>query len=166
MARKKESEITTDRNKKNLVIYFLTIIIIVILAGISIFYALGFFNPNCFGGCGQDCIAPAQFGCLQNSIFANGTMQIILQEYTNSPIYITAVGCNTGGTTTNMTVYKSPLYLPVGANTTISTSCYVNGSVFITQTKAFYKGIFIVNYIDEQGTKHTALIRISTIVQH
>lgn len=144
-----------------LITYSWAIIIIAITLGAL--YALGLFNPNAF--ITNQCIFPADFGCLSAFLYANGTFTLNLEQATTSAVNITAAGCNNAGTTTNMFNYNSmttnQIYLPIGGNTTISISCYSNGTVFTSQPGTLFKGYVVVNYTSlETGFPHVLIGRI------
>ena len=142
-----------------LITYSWAIIIIAITLGAI--YSLGLFNPGNF--ISNQCIFPADFGCLSAFFYSNGTLSINLQQATSIPLNLTAIGCNTGGLTTNMTPFlgANAIYLPIGGNITLSAQCYANGTVFNTQPGALYKGYVVVNYTSIQtGFHHTAIGKI------
>ncbi len=133
--------------------------ILIIAVALGALYALGLFTPGAFV---QDqCIFPANFGCLSGFLYANGSMVINFEQSTPTGINITAVGCNEEGYTTNMTAFGTPVYLPIGGNATLSAYCYSNGSIATSQPGSLYKGYFIINYTSlDTGFQHVLLGQI------
>lgn len=128
--------------------------IIIIAVTLAALYALGLFNPSAFVS--NQCIFPADFSCLSGFFYANGTLNINFEQSTTSAINITAIGCNTGGVATNMTVFSPGNYIPVGGNLSLSTKCYSNGTIFTSQPGILYKGYVLINYTNLQsGFQHT-----------
>jgi hypothetical protein len=142
--------------------------IIIIGVTLAALYALGLFSPASFTS--NQCIFPADFGCLSSFLYAtNGTLSINLEQSTTSAINVAEVGCNTGGTVSNMTttndlpIDTTPSYIisntyiliPIGGNFTLTTTCYANGNVFTSQPGTLYKGYVVVNYTNVQtGFQH------------
>lgn len=132
--------------------------IIIISVTLATLYALGLFNPSAF--ISNQCIFPADFGCLSAFLYANGTFNINLEQSTPVAINITAAGCNNAGLTTNMIPYNgaNAIYLPVGGNTSLSIQCYSNGSVFTSQPGSLFKGYVLINYTSLQtGFQHVLI---------
>ena len=131
----------------------------IIIIGITLaaLYALGLFNPAAFTS--NQCIFPADFGCLSGFLYANGTLAINFEQATTSAINVTAVGCNTSGFPTNMTAPQppsnAPIYLPIGGNFTLAAQCRSNGTIFSSQPGSLYRGYLVVNYTNLQtGFQH------------
>jgi hypothetical protein len=133
--------------------------IIIIAIPLAALYSLGLFNPSSFVS--NQCIFPADFGCLSGFFYSNGTISINLEQSTVSAINITAVGCNAEGTTTNMTTFTPADYIPVGGNISISTKCFANGTIFTTNPGILYKGYVVVNYTSLQsGFQHIVVGKV------
>lgn len=144
-----------------LITYSWAIIIIGITLGVL--YALGLFSPTAF--IQNQCIFPADFGCLSGFLYANGVVSLNIQQNTPSAINITQVACNAAGLDTNMTpnvvVPMNEIYMPVGGNYSFSSNCYSNGTIYVSQPGTVFKGYFIINYTTQQsGFQHIFLGRI------
>lgn len=129
--------------------------IIIIAVALAALYALGLFSPSSFAS--NQCIFPADFSCLSGFLYSNGTLTVNFEQATSSSVNITAWGCNSGGYATNMTMPPNnvPMYLPIGGNITLSTQCYDNSTVFVSQPGRLYKGYMIVNYTNlDTGFQH------------
>jgi hypothetical protein len=133
--------------------------IIIIALALAALYALGLFNPTSFAS--NQCIFPADYGCLSGFLYANGTFNINFEQATTTAINLTGVGCNAAGLTTNMTKYTPQYYLPVGGNITLSMKCYANGTIYTSPSGTLYKGYVIVNYTNLQtGFQHVVVGKI------
>lgn len=135
----------------------------ILIIGITLgaLYALGLFNPSSFVS--NQCLFPADFGCLSNFFYTNGMVFVNLEQSTPSSINITAIGCNAGGLPTNMTQYTfaNQIFMPIGTNVSISSSCYANGTIFSSQPSVLYKGYLLINYTSLQtGFQHELVGRI------
>ncbi|MCW6160073.1 MAG: hypothetical protein LVQ95_03240 [Candidatus Micrarchaeales archaeon] len=127
--------------------------ILIIIVVVAALYRLGIFNPTI----STTCIFPAEFGCLSAVLYSsNSTLYINVQQSLQTPITITAYGCNNMRTLTNMVV-PSPITLGIGGNTTLSMQCYQNGSVVSLLPGQTYSGFVLINYTNLQsGFRHTA----------
>lgn len=133
--------------------------IIIIGVTLAALYALGLFSPAAFTA--NQCIFPADFGCLSGFLYANGSLTVNFEQSTISAINITAAGCNTGGTISDMIAF-APIYVPIGGNVTLpppgsanALVCYSNSTKFISQPGTLYRGYLIVNYTNLQtGFQH------------
>ncbi len=136
--------------------------IIIIAVTLGALYALGLFNPSAFVS--NQCIFPADFGCLSGFFYANGILSINLEQSTPSAINVTGVGCNAAGAATNITPFttpNTPIYLPIGGNTSLSVPCYANGTIFVSLPGSLYKGYVILNYTSLQtGFQHVLIGKI------
>ncbi len=135
--------------------------ILVIAVTLGALYTLGLFTPGAFVS--NQCIFPADFGCLSNFFYSNGIIFVNLEQSTPSSINITGIGCNAAGQPTNMTqyIFANQIFMPIGSNVTISTNCYANGTVFVSQPTTIYKGYLLVNYTSLQtGFQHELVGRI------
>lgn len=103
------------------------------------------------------CVLPAEFSCIRAYVQSNGTLVINLVQSTQSPINITALGCNTNATVLYMTHVSPPVTLQIGNNATESVACkYRNGTAYTQPPGTLFKGYFIFNYTDLQtGFPHT-----------
>jgi hypothetical protein len=135
--------------------------IIIIAITLGALYALGLFSPSSF--ISNQCIFPADFGCLNDFFYANGIVFLNIEQATDSPINVTAIGCNASGLASNMTLFQgaNQMYIPIGSNSTFSASCYANGSVYTSQPGSLYRGYVVLNYTSLQtGFQHVLIGRI------
>ena len=135
----------------------------ILIIGISLgaLYALGLFSPGAFVS--NQCVFPADFGCLNNFLYTNGTFVLNIEQATDSAINITAIGCNEAGMATNMTTLSVPIYMPIGGSATFNTPCYANGTVFTNPVGTLYKGYIVVNYTSlGTGFQH---VLVGTLIQ-
>lgn len=133
--------------------------ILVISIALGALFLLGLFNPSTF--ITNQCIFPADFSCLSNFFYQNGTITINFAQQTISGINVTAAGCNSAGLPTNMSTFIPANYLQIGGNITITAYCYSNGTIFTSQPGTVYKGYVIVNYTDlETGFPHVLVGKI------
>lgn len=131
---------------------WVVLILAIILATL---YALGLFTPSTFVS--SVCILPSGFGCLGAYLTSAGNFIVNLQQSTTSPINVTALGCNSNASATNMKVYAPPIYIPIGSNFTGTVPCYGDNSiVFSGSIGTIYRGYIVMNYTDLQtGFPHT-----------
>jgi hypothetical protein len=135
--------------------------IITIAITLGALYALGLFNPGAF--ISNQCIFPANFGCINDFFYSNGIINLNIEQSTPTQINVTAIGCNTSGIASNMTLFQgaNQIYIPIGGNSTFATNCYANGSIFMTQPGTLYEGYVIMNYTNLQtGFQHVLIGRV------
>ena len=118
--------------------------ILVIGITLGALYALGLFNPQ--NVVNNQCVFSADFSCVSQFLYSNGTLSVTLEQSTPYAINVTAIGCNTGINTSYMTQLSTPVYVPIGGTTTFTTSCYANGSIISDQPGQLYRGYILVNY--------------------
>lgn len=133
--------------------------IVIIAIALAALIALGVFNPGIFVG--QECIVQAGFSCLNYVLSSNGTLMINLEQATEAPINITALGCNTNVTTMFMQQPDNPpsnqVYMPIGSNYTFDVQCYSFDTPFNGTIGQLYKGNLVINYTDTlTGFPHVA----------
>ncbi|MGC8538644.1 MAG: hypothetical protein ACP5MK_02130 [Candidatus Micrarchaeia archaeon] len=132
------------------------LIMAVVLAAL---FAMGIFNPSNFAG--QECILPAGFSCLNYYLYQNGTAQINLQQATQSPINVTAIGCAQNTSAIVMQAPYNPpsnqIYMPIGANYTFMVKCYNSaGSLYTESPGTLFTGSLVINYTETlTGFPHT-----------
>lgn len=135
--------------------------IVIIAISLSALYALGLFSPSAFVN--NECIFPADFSCINNFLYSNGTLVLNLGQSTPFAINVTAVGCNSAGVPTNMTQLKVPVYISIGGSSNFSTVCYTNGAVATSAPGTLYDGYVLINYTSlGTGFQH---VEIGTLVQ-
>ncbi len=133
--------------------------ILVIAIALGALYLLGLFNPSTF--ITNQCVFPADFSCLSNFFYQNGSITINFAQQTISGINLTAAGCNAAGVPTNMTKFMPANYLQIGGNISITAYCYSNGTIFATPPGTVYRGYFIVNYTDlDTGFPHVLVGKV------
>jgi len=119
------------------------------------------------------CVFPASFGCLSATVSAStGYLTIDIEQAMQTPINVTAIGCNDAGTVilaqmTQYTPTSNQIYMGIGSNytfgATTNVQCYQKGSAFSgAAVGTMYNGYVIVNYVNLQtGLTHTAIGKIS-----
>jgi hypothetical protein len=135
-------------------------ILIISVALVSL-YALGLFNPASFTH--TSCIFPADFSCLNSYLSTGGAFMINIEQSTQAPINVTAIGCNSNDSATHMISFVSnQIYLQIGSNVTISGNstatlqCWDNGTVVNAKPGSVFNGYVILNYTNtETGFPHT-----------
>ena len=141
--------------------------LVIIAVAVAALYALGVFSPQSLAA--SICSFPADFGCYSAVLLPNGNVVINLEQSTNYPINVTAIGCNDAGTNSNMVPVNSiagwrgaaVINVEVGGNFTFQVPCYKSGSVFTGTVGQLYSGYAIVNYTDtETGFQHQVTGRL------
>jgi hypothetical protein len=130
--------------------------ILIISVVLSALYMMGLFNPATFVN--SQCIFPAQFSCINSYLSPNGQLSVNIEQALSAPINVTAIGCNTNATTSEMKTYASAIYIPIGSNYTFSLWCWAGNSNYTASPGSVYHGYIIMNYTDIQsGFPHTAI---------
>ncbi|MCL5101959.1 MAG: hypothetical protein M1544_01200 [Candidatus Marsarchaeota archaeon] len=134
--------------------------ILIIAIALGVLFELGLFNPSSFVS--TSCIFPADFSCIYSNLASNGTLTINMEQSTSSPINITAIGCNSNASLTNMVSFPNGIVVQIGSNVTISgntteaLSCWSNSTIFTGKPGSIFHGYVLINYTDEQtGFPHT-----------
>jgi len=129
----------------------------VILAAL---FGMGIFSPGEFGG--EMCILPGGLSCISYQMAHNGMLTLNLQQVTQSPINITAIGCTSNTTFISMNAFQPNIYMPIGSNYTFSVTCYTqNGIPFSGTVGSIFSGSLILNYTDTlSGLPHTVFGRL------
>ena len=139
--------------------------ILILSAVLVVLWQLKLLNPSSFST--NVCVFPASFGCLSASISASTeSLSINLEQATQTPINVTAIGCNDAGTLTNMVNYtpaSSNIYIGIGGNYTFANiPCYSKGAAFSGDVGSIYTGYVIVSYVNLQtGFPHTTIGKIT-----
>lgn len=134
--------------------------LIILAVTLGSLYALGLFSPN---NIVHDlCIFQADISCTMDTMNTAGVLTINVQQSTQSPINITAIGCNTNITTTGMTTFTGAnrINMVIGGNAIISVQCLAgpNSAPFSGKIGEIYKGYVILNYTNLQtGYPHTTV---------
>jgi len=122
--------------------------ILIMAVVLGALYSLGLFSPGTFAG--QECLLPAGLSCTNFYLAPNGLLTLNLLQVTQSPINVTAIGCTSNQTTTNMqTPYNPPsnqIYMPIGSNYTFTLYCYSGNSIYTGKPGSLYNGYLIINY--------------------
>ncbi len=128
-------------------------------------FVLNLFNPATFAP--NYCVFQASVGCQVEFLdHASGDLNVTIGQALQTPINVTALGCNDQGTITNM-IYYTPtsnnIYMDIGSNYTFSTiPCYQNGAVVSGAVGTLYTGYIVMQYTNLQtGLQHTAIAKIS-----
>lgn len=130
--------------------------ILVLAIVLSALYMLGVFNNNSFAP--NVCSFPANIGCISANLFQSGNLIVNIEQSTQNPINITAIGCNTNGTPSDMNTIKPQIYLQIGANQTFKVQCYASNTIFSGSPGTLYTGYLILNYTDVQsGFQHVVV---------
>ncbi len=130
--------------------------ILVLAIVLSALYMLGVFNNDSFAP--NVCSFPANIGCVTAELFSTGNLIINIEQSTQNPINITAIGCNTNGTPSGMNIIKPQIYLQIGANQTFKIPCYESNVIFTGGPGTLYTGYVIINYTDVQsGFQHVVV---------
>ena len=142
--------------------------ILIIAIVIAALYSVGLFNPTAL--IGNTCAFPADFSCLAATLFPSGNFVVNIQQATAAAINVTAIGCNSDSSTSNMIQFGGParIYIPIGGNSSFTMLCYSNGvpynSPFPSNTVplgTLFKGYIVVNYTNLQtGFPHTVIGRL------
>jgi hypothetical protein len=134
-----------------LVTYGWAILIIGIVLA-ALFY-IGVFNPSSLSE--NQCILPADFGCVNAQMLPNGLLTTVIQQETPSTITVTAVGCNTNQTTANMNTI-TPTTLPIGSYLTLTPQCYMGTTEWSGPVGTVFVGYLTINYtVLQSGLPHT-----------
>lgn len=141
--------------------------LVVLAVIIFALFAAGIFNMNSYPQ--QECIISSGFSCLSFFMESNGMLLVNMQQTTRSPINITAIGCDQNSMVTgiNMLKFSAPsnqIFLPIGANFTLSLQCYNNqGTPFSGAVGSTFSGAIIINYTNDfTNAPGTALGSISS----
>jgi hypothetical protein len=140
-----------------IITYGWAILILVIV--IAALYALGVFNITTLSP--NICSFPADIGCTNAHLDTSGLLTINVEQTTSTPINVTAIGCNTDGTTSNMILINPPNgnYIEIGGNETFTgIQCYQNYAPYNGVISSVYSGYVVLNYTDTQsGFEHVAV---------
>jgi hypothetical protein len=123
--------------------------ILIIAVVLGMIYELNLFNPGQFAT--QECILPADFNCLSYFLSTNGTISLNIQQATPYPVNITAIGCSSNATITNMIPFigSNQVYLPISSNYTFSIPCIgSNGKPISISPGQVFTGTLEINYTD------------------
>jgi len=135
--------------------------ILIISVVLGALYMMGLFNPSTF--ISSQCIFPAEFSCLNSYMSSSGILSVNIEQSSSSPINITAIGCNTNATTSDMVKESPAMYVPIGQNVTFSIQCYSAGSPYSGTVGSVFHGYILLNYTNVQtGFNHTT---IGTLLQ-
>jgi len=150
----RESFIKAQSAMEYLMTYGWAILIISVVLGAL--YMMGLFNPSTF--ISSQCIFPAEFSCLNSYMSSSGILSVNIEQSSSSPINITAIGCNTNATTSNMVQESPAVYVPIGSNVTFNIQCYSAGSPYSGTVGSVFHGYILLNYTNTQtGFPHTTV---------
>ena len=133
--------------------------LLIILAAASALYYLIIATPA-----GESsCLLESGFSCTNIALATNGILTVTIQQATQTPINITAFGCNDNVTTTYLNYMQHPYNPPsnqipvlIGGNYTFSVPCYSKGVLFAKSAGTTYTGYIVLNYTNQfTGFPHT-----------
>ena len=139
-------------------------LLVISLALVSL-YTLGIFNPSI--AVSSQCILPAGLACTGVSMVSNGLVSINLLQATETPINLTAWGCNANQTVANMycpgsvcvsgsATAANQIEMQVGANYTFNVQCWGGTSQYSGSAGSAFRGYLTLNYTDlSSGLPHT-----------
>jgi hypothetical protein len=132
-------------------------------------FSIGLFNPGSIVT--SQCVLPAGLSCPSVSLSSNGLLQFSLLQVTETPINITAIGCNTNDTVSHMYQPYNPvttgnqIKLLIGANYTFAVPCWSGSATFSTSAGTSFRGYMILNYTDTtSGFPHTIIGQLAVKV--
>lgn len=137
--------------------------ILVVALVIAALFALKVFNPG--GVVGTQCILPAGLECTTAFLSSNGLLSLGLLQVTQTPINITAFGCNLNNTISYpANMMQAPVNPPsnqirlqIGANYTFNVQCWAGNSFYTNNPGTYFQGYIFVNYTESTtGFPHTA----------
>ncbi len=141
--------------------YFITYswMLIVLVIVVGALYTLGIGNPTSFTN--NRCTPQGDFVCTNTTMFTSGNFAFTLGQSTSSPIYVTAIGCNTVASTANMMTYN--VFLPIGNNMTTYVQCYSGSTPFTGSVgKIIFNGYLMVNYTSiNTGISQTVIASVT-----
>ena len=114
----------------------------------------------------QICVLPAGFSCsgFYMQSFTPGTENVVinLQQATQYPIQVTAVGCSNPVNLGDTYALSTPVTLQVGGNYIFTAQCFSNGTAYVGTIGKTYGGYFVVNYTNAYtGFPNTVYGRIN-----
>ncbi len=116
------------------------LIIVVVLAALDM---LGVFNPSAFSK--TFCVFENGLNCESAILYTNGTLNVNLEQYTNSVINITSINCNTNSSDFSNSITPNVI-LSIGDNYSFSVNCYSNSDLFTKPISSMFDGYVNVNY--------------------
>ncbi|MGC8547455.1 MAG: hypothetical protein ACP5MC_00425 [Candidatus Micrarchaeia archaeon] len=134
--------------------------ILILAVVLGALYGLGVFNASRF--LGSQCLLQAGFSCPSLSMSSNGLLTLNLLQATDSPINITAYGCNTNDTIIEMqTPYNPPsnqVTMQISSNYTFTVQCYSGANPFSGTPGSNFNGYLFINYTNlETGFPETVV---------
>jgi hypothetical protein len=115
------------------------------------------------------CLLEVGFSCVNLVLLQNGTLTATIQQTTQTPVNITAFGCNDNVSSGSLDFMKSPYNPPsnqllvlIGGNFSFSVPCYREGAVFSAPPGSEYSGYLVINYTNQYtGFPHTIYGKIA-----
>ena len=144
--------------------YFITYgwMVVVLIIVVAALYRLGVTNPGAYTT--NRCATSGDFTCMNATMYSSGNFAFSFGQSTSSPVYITAIGCNTVASTGNMMTYNT--FLPIGSNLTTYVPCYSGNALFSAKVGTVFSGYLIVNYTSiSTGQAHTVVTPITQTVK-
>ena len=123
-------------------------------------FSMGLFSPGEFGG--TMCILPGGLSCISYTLTHSGVLTLNLQQVTQSPINVTAIGCTSNSTFISMNAIVPQIEMPIGSNYTFTVTCYTqNGIPYSGNVGSIFSGALILNYTNTlSGLPQTVFGRI------
>ena len=127
-------------------------------------FTLGVFNPGSI--ISSQCILPAGLSCVSVFMVSNGVVSINLLQATQTPINLTAWGCNANQSVAHMYcpggVCPAPpvnqIKMQIGANYSYSVQCWGGASEISSNPGSAFTGYVTVNYTEfTTGFPHTII---------
>lgn len=129
-----------------------------IAVALALFFGFGLFNPNSILGSACALPSPAQLSCIGSSLNTSGNFIVNIRQNNAYAINITAIGCNTQGSSANVRLLTPQVKIAPSANATIALACYSNNNLFKSKIGGVFKGYLIVNYTDSRTNLPQELI--------
>lgn len=124
-----------------------------VAVSLAALFALGVFSPSSYTK--SQCIFPSEFSCTNETLFTNGTMEFTFSQATESPIILTAIGCNEHVSHISMNSI-TPITLQISASTLLNATCRSGNVTYTSRIGALFSGYVVINYTDVQsGVAHT-----------
>lgn len=130
-------------------------------------FTLGVFNPSSV--ISSQCILPAGLSCVSVYMVSNGLVSINLLQATNTPINITAWGCNANQSIKNMycpgsvcvngaATTANQIKMQIGANYSYNVQCWGGTAKISSNPGSAFSGYITLNYTEfTTGFPHTVV---------
>lgn len=119
------------------------LVIAVVLASLDL---LGVFNPSTFAK--SFCVFESGLSCKSAVLFTNGTVNVNVQQYSNSQITINSINCNVNPSNFYNSIVPANVDLAIGDNYSFSVNCYSNSTLVVKPLGSIFNGYITINYTD------------------